>query len=301
MTLDDSDKRWSRFALVRLTEQDESSDSESEATAKDVIGVVLVASDITAEVETKQALEAAHREQTRLEASESAAQEASALKTAFLQLVLHEVRTPLTAITTICELLSDDTTLAEGHRSLINQALRSSEILHELVGRVLDVRRIETNELKLEEAPFELQSIVDDARLFSITAHKKGIYFKEDIGEFYSGSLLGDRLRIRQIIANALSNSTKFCSSGGITFRMKQEDETAQKVGLVFVIEDTGCGIAEDVLPTLFQPFRWVVDCKRPERLKADVSFSYARADKRTHLSADNTAAADLALLLPRT
>lgn len=99
--------------------------------------MVLIASDVTSYMKTKQALRDSHEEQTRLELSESAAQEASALKTSFLQSFSHEIRTPITAVLGICELLRDDDTLAPGHLSLVNKALRSLEILLELVGMVL--------------------------------------------------------------------------------------------------------------------------------------------------------------------
>lgn len=110
---------------------------------------------MTSYVKTKRALRDSHLEQTRLEASKNAAQEASHLKwvsnsvssvsgadsnptrTAFLQSFSHEVRTPITAVLGICELLRDDLTLALGHQSLVNKALRSLEILLELVGMVL--------------------------------------------------------------------------------------------------------------------------------------------------------------------
>lgn len=77
-----------------------------------------------------------------------------------------------------------------------------------------DVRKIEAGELTLEEEPLELEAVIADARLFSIQAHRQGINFVEDIGHFYAGPLLGDRLRLRQVLANALSNSVKFTKDG---------------------------------------------------------------------------------------
>lgn len=77
-----------------------------------------------------------------------------------------------------------------------------------------DVRKIEVGELTIEEAPFELEQAIADARLFSIHAHRKNLNFVEDVGRFYEATVLGDRLRLRQILSNALSNSIKFTSSG---------------------------------------------------------------------------------------
>lgn len=125
---------------------------------------------------------------------------------------------------------------------------------------VLDLRKIETGELVLEETPFTLSQILEDTRIFGVIAHKKGISLVETIGEHYQLVVIGDRLRLRQILANALSNAVKFTMNGGVTLRVKQEEETEEMVWLKFEIEDTGVGIAESVLPELFQPFKYVLD-----------------------------------------
>lgn len=77
------------------------------------------------------------------------------------------------------------------------------------------MRKIEAGELSLEEEPFELESVIADARLFSIQAHRNDINFVEDVAHFYEAPLLGDRQRLRQVLANALSNSIKFTKKGG--------------------------------------------------------------------------------------
>ena len=80
--------------------------------------------------------------------------------------------------------------------------------------------------------------------------------FLQDVGPVYAGALLGDRMRLRQVLANGLSNATKFTDHGAITLRVRQARETTRRVELEFQIIDAGCGIAPDVLPNLFQPFR---------------------------------------------
>lgn len=118
------------------------------------------------------------------------------------------------------------------------------------------MRKIETGELELETAPFLLSEALADARLFSIIAQKKGLEFVEDVGEFYGGTLLADRLRLRQVLANALSNAVKFTKEGAVTLRCRQLSEDDDRVVVCFEIVDTGVGIDSTVLPTLFHPFR---------------------------------------------
>lgn len=248
---------------------------------------------------TEEALRVSRDEKARLHVSALAAQEASRLKsvllssppgdhadpsvnhhrTEFLTSLSHELRSPIAAILSICELLSDDVSLASEHRDLVAKAARAGDALLELIGTILDVRKIEAGQMTVDEEPFMLSTLIEDARVFSIAAGQKvcfcesridqrcaailrlfslpqGLAFEEDIGPFYSGPLLGDKIRLRQVISNALANAQKFTDHGTVTFRLRQIRETISHVDLKFDICDTGCGIAEDVLPTLFQPFR---------------------------------------------
>lgn len=84
----------------------------------------------------------------------------------------------------------------------------------------------------------------------------QGVAYIEDVGKIHPGPLLGDRSRLRQVIANAISNAAKFTEKGSVTFRVRQICDTSTAVRLQFTVLDTGCGISAAVLPTLFQPFR---------------------------------------------
>ncbi|GAA5859356.1 hypothetical protein JCM1840_004577 [Sporobolomyces johnsonii] len=246
---------FARYRLVPLRGSPSIPSSHPDANA--VTGVIIVGNDVTELTRAENALQKSRLKQTQLAASEHAAREASRLKTEFLTTISHEIRTPIAGILGICELLlADDNQLEEKQRSLVKKALRSGEILLELVGAVLDVRKVETGELRLESAPFSLSEAVADARLFSVAAQKKGIAFVEDIGEYYEGPLLGDRLRLRQVLANALSNAVKFTREGSITLSLRQTRETDTQIWLELAVDDTGCGIDESILPTLFVPFR---------------------------------------------
>ncbi|KAM0790862.1 hypothetical protein ACM66B_004703 [Microbotryomycetes sp. NB124-2] len=221
-------------------------------------GVVIIATNATLNIKTEEALKESYQMQAELRASETAANEANRLKTEFLSVISHEIRTPIAGVLSICELLQASSDLSQEHRLLVQKAARCGENLLELVGMVLDVRKVEAGELELEEAPIRVGDVLEDAKLFSLAVTQKQLDFYEEIGECYSGFLLGDRLRIRQILANGLSNAIKFTKHGSVTLRLRQEESPPfdDRVWLRFEIQDTGVGIHADVLPTLFQPFK---------------------------------------------
>lgn len=202
-----SDPRCIRRQLVALRGDPAIPQIHPDANA--ITGCIIVGSDVTELVEAESALQ-------KSAAAEHAAREASRLKTQFLTTITHEIRTPIAGILGICELLlGDSSRLSDDQRSLVQQAVRSADTLLELIGAVLDLRKVEENALALEMGPFLVEDALNDARLFSVIAQKKGLEFVEDVRPFYPGTLLGDRLRLRQILANALSNAVKFTKSGG--------------------------------------------------------------------------------------
>ncbi|KPV73466.1 uncharacterized protein RHOBADRAFT_54689 [Rhodotorula graminis WP1] len=246
---------YNRYRLVPL--HGDPSIPASHPDAKAVSGCIAVGADVTERVRTERALEISRVKAGELAASELAAREASRLKTEFLTTVSHEIRTPIAGILGICELLlADSDRLAEDQRALVDKAVRSGELLLDLVGAVLDVRKVEQGELRLEAAPFALSDALADARLFGVIAQKKGLEFDEQIDIAYKGVLLGDRLRLRQVLANAIGNSIKFTRDGKVTLMVQQIGEDEERVMVRFIVADTGVGIDSDVLPTLFRPFK---------------------------------------------
>ena len=95
---------------------------------------------------------------------------------------------------------------------MVDKALRTGQILLDLVGLVLDMGKIEADKMTIEASEFDLTSVVDDVRMFSVLAAKNGVEFVEDFdfGDWYDGPLLGDAMRLRQVLTNAISNSIKF-------------------------------------------------------------------------------------------
>ncbi|KAG9038818.1 hypothetical protein FRB95_014367 [Tulasnella sp. JGI-2019a] len=225
---------------------------------KNVLGVIIVASDVTDIEAAAAALQQAEVERTNLMASETAAREASMVKTNFVTNISHEIRTPIAHMIGISELLLTDPTLSETQRCLVEKCLHSGEILSELVGMVLDIGKVEAGKLELEQNPFRLSEILADSELFALAAQKKGLEFIPDISpSLFAGELIGDRLRLRQVLANFLSNAVKFMSRGSITLRIRDEPGSRPSEVMVTIeVQDTGCGIEEEAMQILFKPFQ---------------------------------------------
>ncbi|KAG8980900.1 hypothetical protein FRB94_010170 [Tulasnella sp. JGI-2019a] len=219
--------------------------------------VIIVAADITDLVMAEATLRKADLERAQLVASETAAREASRLKTAFVTNISHEIRTPIASMIGIAELLLGEQDLSLAQRELVEKSLRTGELLLDLVGMVLDMGKVEAGKLELEQKPFLLAEVLYDAKLFALTAQKKGLQFIEDIpNDLYQCPFVGDRLRLRQILSNLLSNAVKFTAQGSVTLRVREEagDQPSQ-LALTFEVADTGVGIEQAILPRLFAPF----------------------------------------------
>lgn len=118
--------------------------------------------------------------------------------------------------------------------------------------------KIEAGKIELEQQPFLLHDILADAKLFAVAAQKKGLQYIEDFpATLWTGPFIGDRLRLRQILTNFLSNAVKFTPRGSVTLRVRQE--AGKKPGqlmMTFEVSDTGIGIEEAAISRLFSPFQ---------------------------------------------
>lgn len=145
--------------------------------------------------------------------------------------------------------------------------------------------KIEAGKLELEQEPFVLTDVISDARLFALAAKKRGLKFVEDITPaLYPGPLAGDRVRLRQVLANFLSNAVKFTGAGAITLRVSQEDGSEpEQINVTFEVQDTGIGIDEAALPRLFTPFQFVMSTLDLRRLNLTLTAAFdSQADSST-------------------
>ncbi|AIF49315.1 hybrid sensor histidine kinase/response regulator [Dyella japonica] len=186
------------------------------------------------------------------------AEQASAAKTQFLATLSHEIRTPMTGVMGMAELLLS-TPLSRTQRDYAEAMQRSGGMLLKLVNDALDLARIEAGKLDLEVAPFDPRALIDDiVHLEQGQARAKGLRFELDLPRDLPPRMIGDALRIRQVLLNLANNALKFTERGGVTLRVRRVDE-----GLRFSIIDTGPGIPEASQTRLFQRFEQVTGPQR--------------------------------------
>ncbi len=195
------------------------------------------------------------KEAERLARSEQSAREASRLKSEFLANMSHEIRTPINGVMGMSEFLLD-TPLSPDQRDYAQTIRRSADTLLTLVNDVLDFSKIEAGKLEIETVEFDLDELIrDTGKLFVHAATQKGVFWSVEAFTGLKRLVKGDSGRLRQVVANLVSNAIKFTSTGEVTLKVRLESQAASGVVARFEIKDTGIGIPEETRRKLFQPF----------------------------------------------
>lgn len=193
---------------------------------------------------------------TELVHAKEKALSAEKAKSIFLANMSHEIRTPLNAIIGFSDILCESNLgkIEKEHARIISQSAKS---LLEIINDVLDISKIESGMLTLENAPFSLVSLSDDiVELFSLRAKEKKIRFVFDADQSIPARVISDATRLRQVISNLLSNAIKFTPDNGkVVFSIKVLDIINEKVTIKFSIQDSGIGIAQENIEQIFKPF----------------------------------------------
>ncbi|MBX7222085.1 MAG: response regulator [Blastocatellia bacterium] len=246
---------------------------------------VLLQARINASMERKRLrdLEASHMQElaetvAQLQVSQKQATEANRAKSAFLTNMSHELRTPLNAVIGFSQMMARDFTLPPQHRETANIITRSGEHLLGLINDVLSISKIEAGKLTLSEAPFDLAQLVNGiAEMFRFQAEAKTLELVVELDNRLPHYVTGDEGKLRQVLINLLGNAFKFTDTGRITVRVKPLNNELCH----FEIEDTGCGIPEEALEQLFEPFVQLSHRQRKPQegtgLGLTISRSYAR------------------------
>ena len=191
----------------------------------------------------------------RARSARQAAIKANSVKSEFLANMSHEIRTPLNGIVGMADLLAR-TALDLEQRELTAVIKSSSECLIALVDNIFDFSRIESGGVQLEPVEFELLEAVDGAvTLFASQAHAKGLELGSFVCPGIPTMVMGDPVRIRQILVNLLGNALKFTAAGSIRVEVNQTGDRAENRSLLFRVIDTGIGIDPRVAEKIFRPF----------------------------------------------
>lgn len=210
-----------------------------------IIGIVGISRDVTARKNKEDAIEQAKK----------AAEAANMAKTIFLTNMSHEIRTPLNAVMGIIYILMG-TKVDEKQLDYLKKAYQSSQILLNIINDILDFAKIENGEMVLNNQEFILGDMLDKVcEVTRFKAEKKNLNFVAEIQPKLPKSVIGDEVRLLQILYNLTSNAVKFTDKGTVTFSVKKRSINSSRVELTFSIKDTGIGIKEEALNKLFTPF----------------------------------------------
>jgi len=193
---------------------------------------------------------------TELEAAKKQIEEADHAKSVFMAELSHELRNPLSSISGYAYLMREDKTITEKQRERITAIIANTGHMLTLINQILDFSKIESERLEIESIEFDAKSLV--AEVCSANrglAIKKQLFFNEKLTGRFKNFLIGDPFRIKQVLINLISNAIKFTEKGGVEVEC---GETAIKKGLsriTFKISDTGSGIDEKTMRSLFKPY----------------------------------------------
>ena len=222
---------------------------------EDSFAIVAYVYDMTEDREREKEL--LRRDQQLREAVEEA-RAANQAKSAFLSNMSHEIRTPLNAILGITEIQFQNEALDPGVKEAFDKIYNSGDLLLGIINDILDLSKIEAGKLELAPYQYEIASLINDtAQINMMRIGSKPILFELQLEENTPAVLVGDELRVRQILNNLLSNAFKYTDAGEVVLSIFPEDdrEDDDDVMMVFRVSDTGQGMTEEQVSRLFDEY----------------------------------------------
>lgn len=190
-----------------------------------------------------------------LKVAKVVADEANESKNRFIANISHEIRTPLNGIIGFAEMIAESDSMLVMHERAA-AILKESETLVFLVNALLDHAKIKAGKMELELLPFKVVQLAEDLRYsFETTTQEKHLLFEIHIAGDVPPYIIGDQFRLRQVLANLISNAVKFTNEGSITLTIEQISVNANTTQLRFSVKDTGLGISPERQKAIFQSF----------------------------------------------
>ncbi|GAB2547178.1 PAS domain S-box protein [Rufibacter soli] len=233
----------------------------------DVLGVVIVARDVTdqkriatelneAKIAAELAMVQAEEAQLKAELATGIAEDAVKAKQQFLSNMSHEIRTPMNAIIGFTKVVLK-TELTEKQEEYLNAIKLSGDALIVLINDILDLAKVDAGKMSFEQIPFKLSaSIFAMVHLFETKIQERNLELAIEYDSKIPEVVVGDPVRLHQIILNLVSNAVKFTTQGKITVSTRMLVQDAEKVILEFSVTDTGIGIEESKVSTIFDNFQ---------------------------------------------
>jgi two-component system sensor histidine kinase/response regulator len=200
-------------------------------------------------------LKAAEEAKYQAEAAKSEAETANQIKDEFLANMSHEIRTPMNAIIGLSHLCLQ-TAMTAKQQDYLKKINVSAKSLLRILNDILDISKIEAGKLEIEQVTFELEEVMSNvATIVGNRAHEKKLEFLMQTAPDVPPLLIGDPLRLSQVLINLAGNAVKFTQHGEVTLRVLRARETSDEIVLRFTVIDTGIGMTQQEIDKLFHPF----------------------------------------------